>query len=310
MKNQPLVSIIIPTYNRAHLIGETLDSVLAETYQNWECIIVDDGSSDTTDEVVEEYTKKDTRFKYYHRPDEHLPGGNGARNYGFKMSQGEYVNWLDSDDLFSENKIDEQVKVALKDKSDVVTCKWGVLNKKKRTINNNLLVYNYQSDLHSFLKNLYSEYCYMPNCSYLLKKDLVKNGCVWNEHLKINQDGLYFSLLFLNANSFSCATQAYVLYRKPEKQNTSNLTNYKIKDFIETLKIIESSYKIRFKEKMPIEFYKYKFKVYKRIKEFKTYNLANEDRLFFSKEIIKSFREGLLVKNIFFKIKALGFIKK
>jgi glycosyltransferase involved in cell wall biosynthesis len=85
MNNQPLVSVIIPTYNRAHLIGETLDSVLAQTYTNWECIIVDDGSSDNTDEFVGKYVKKDSRFKYYHRPEEHLPGGNGARNYGFKI---------------------------------------------------------------------------------------------------------------------------------------------------------------------------------------------------------------------------------
>lgn len=101
--SQPLVSIIIPTFNRAHLIGETLDSVLAQTYQNWECIIVDDGSSDNTDEVVGTYTAKDPRFKYYHRPDTHKPGGNGARNYGFEMSSGAYVNWFDSDDLMLED---------------------------------------------------------------------------------------------------------------------------------------------------------------------------------------------------------------
>lgn len=91
MKKQPLVSIIIPTYNRAHLIGETLDSVLAQTYKNWECIIVDDGSSDNSDEIIDECVKKDARFKYYQRPDEHLPGGNGARNYGFRMSRGTKV---------------------------------------------------------------------------------------------------------------------------------------------------------------------------------------------------------------------------
>jgi glycosyltransferase involved in cell wall biosynthesis len=123
MSDQPLVSIIIPTYNRAHLIGETLDSVVTQTYLNWECIIVDDGSSDNTDEVIKEYTKKDTRFKYYHRPKEHLSGGNGARNYGFKMSKGEYVNFLDSDDLFSENKIDDQVKLINKARFGVVTNK-------------------------------------------------------------------------------------------------------------------------------------------------------------------------------------------
>ncbi|MBS3738754.1 glycosyltransferase family 2 protein [Mesohalobacter halotolerans] len=119
------MSIIIPTYNRAHLIGETLDSVLAQTYQNWECIILDDGSTDNTDDVVGEYVLKDPRFKYYHRPDEHLPGGNGARNFGFKMSKGDYVNWLDSDDLFSENKIEEQLKLIIGESKTVSTCRWG-----------------------------------------------------------------------------------------------------------------------------------------------------------------------------------------
>ena len=58
----PLVSIIIPTYNRAHLIGETLDSVLVQTYTHWECIVVDDGSTDGTDALLATYCKKDSRF--------------------------------------------------------------------------------------------------------------------------------------------------------------------------------------------------------------------------------------------------------
>ena len=97
--NNPLISIIIPTYNRAHLISETLDSVLAQTYRNWECIIVDDGSTDTTESVVNYYVEKDARFQYYKRPSAYKSGGNGARNYGFHVSKGEYVNWFDSDDL-------------------------------------------------------------------------------------------------------------------------------------------------------------------------------------------------------------------
>lgn len=87
MTNQnPLVSIIIPTFNRAHLIGETLDSVLAQTYPNWECIVVDDGSTDNTDEVMAEYMARDARFQYHHRPEDRLPGGNAARNYGVEFS--------------------------------------------------------------------------------------------------------------------------------------------------------------------------------------------------------------------------------
>ena len=98
MTEQPLVSIIIPTYNRAHLISETLDSVLAQTYHNWECIIVDDGSTDNTDEVVGDYVKKDSRFKYYHRPENILKGASPCRNFGFVNSKGTNIIFLDSDD--------------------------------------------------------------------------------------------------------------------------------------------------------------------------------------------------------------------
>ena len=64
----PLVSIVIPIYNRAHLIVETLDSVLAQTYAKWECIVVDDGSNDNTFAVVNEYALKDNRIVFIKRP--------------------------------------------------------------------------------------------------------------------------------------------------------------------------------------------------------------------------------------------------
>ncbi|MGJ8551128.1 glycosyltransferase family 2 protein [Winogradskyella wichelsiae] len=106
----PLVSIIIPTFNRAHLIGETLDSVLAQTYQNWECIVVDDGSTDHTAEVLSSYCDKDSRFQYHHRPADRLPGGNAARNYGFEISKGEYLIFLDSDDIIIDTNLEYRVK--------------------------------------------------------------------------------------------------------------------------------------------------------------------------------------------------------
>ena len=96
---QPLVSIIIPTFNRAHLIGETLDSVLAQTYQNWECLVVDDGSNDSTPRILEKYSQLDERFRYLERPDYLPKGGNAARNYGFEHSKGDYVQWFDDDDI-------------------------------------------------------------------------------------------------------------------------------------------------------------------------------------------------------------------
>jgi glycosyltransferase involved in cell wall biosynthesis len=118
----PLVSIIIPTYNRAHLIGETLDSILAQTYIEWECIIVDDGSTDHTSEIINEYLKKDNRFQYHHRPETKLKGPSACRNHGLEKAKGEYVNWLDSDDLYFPNALYSWIQQFGK-KTDVVVAK-------------------------------------------------------------------------------------------------------------------------------------------------------------------------------------------
>lgn len=108
--NNPIVSIIIPTYNRSHLIHETLDSVLEQTYTSWECIVVDDGSMDNTEEILISYTSKDARFQYHKRPLNKKKGANACRNYGFEMSKGEFVNWFDDDDLMHPDKLLIQIK--------------------------------------------------------------------------------------------------------------------------------------------------------------------------------------------------------
>lgn len=106
-----LVSVIIPTFNRADLIPETLESIIAQTYTHWECIIVDDGSSDATETVIREYIRKDTRFYYFSRPENRLKGANACRNYGFEKSNGTYVKWFDSDDIMYPDFLEKQVRL-------------------------------------------------------------------------------------------------------------------------------------------------------------------------------------------------------
>jgi glycosyltransferase involved in cell wall biosynthesis len=100
MKTKHLVSIIIPTYNRAHLIGETLDSIKNQTFTNWECIVVDDGSKDNIEELMDSYNAIDYRFRFISRPKSRSKGANACRNFGYENSNGEIIIWLDSDDLF------------------------------------------------------------------------------------------------------------------------------------------------------------------------------------------------------------------
>jgi glycosyltransferase involved in cell wall biosynthesis len=107
--DNPLVSIIIPTYNRAHLINETLDSILLQTYGNWECIIIDDGSTDSSGDVIGAYLKRDSRFQYKHRPKDRPKGANACRNYGFSLCQGEFVLFFDSDDIITPSILKESI---------------------------------------------------------------------------------------------------------------------------------------------------------------------------------------------------------
>jgi glycosyltransferase involved in cell wall biosynthesis len=104
-----LVSIIIPTYNRTHLIVETLNSVLAQTYSNWECIIVDDHSTDNTQIVIKEFQESDSRFQFFVRPNSKNKGANSCRNYGIEKSKGNYIVFLDSDDLLASNCLENRI---------------------------------------------------------------------------------------------------------------------------------------------------------------------------------------------------------
>lgn len=108
--DKPLVSLIIPTYNRAHYLGETLESIISQTYDNWECIVVDDGSKDHTKELLGFYCDIDNRITYHKRPVGTQKGPNSCRNLGFELSKGDFINFIDSDDILLEHALEKKIK--------------------------------------------------------------------------------------------------------------------------------------------------------------------------------------------------------
>ncbi|MBC5841440.1 glycosyltransferase family 2 protein [Flavobacterium sp. F-380] len=99
MVNKPLVSVIIPVYNCEDFISETLDSIINQTYDNWECVLIDDESTDNVYLILENYKRKDNRFRVFRRPCELKKGANSCRNFGLKISNGQYIKWFDCDDI-------------------------------------------------------------------------------------------------------------------------------------------------------------------------------------------------------------------
>lgn len=108
-KEKPTVSAIIPAYNRADLVAPAIQSAIDQTYQDIEIIVVDDGSTDNTEEVVNEFIKRDSRVRYIKH--EKNKGGSAARNTGIKNARGEYLAFLDSDCQWLPEKIEKQLQV-------------------------------------------------------------------------------------------------------------------------------------------------------------------------------------------------------
>ena len=108
-----LVSIIIPTFNSAKFLSQTIESALNQTYKNTEIIIVDDNSTDKTVEIIKNYQNKNSKIKFYKIKNYKKTGsgsGSKPRNFGIKKSKGKYIAFLDSDDLWEKNKLQRQVE--------------------------------------------------------------------------------------------------------------------------------------------------------------------------------------------------------
>lgn len=287
----PLVSIIIPTYNRAYLIGETLDSILAQTYTNWECIVVDDGSTDDTAIIVNKYCITDQRFNYLKRPSNRLKGANACRNYGFELSKGKYIQFLDSDDLLSSRKLFSQIEKAIKFNADIITCSWGrFTNTYDFTIKESFLYKNY-NPAYDLLVDYGTVKSFFPSNVFLVKKEVFFKSGLWNERLKINQDGELFCRVINEANKIVFDEISYVKYRCANTKKTSDLSSLsKAKDLTESWKLIEKYLKKRDKVK------------------FENYICFGKSYAF---DVIKgSFKYEIIKNSFFYRKQLIAFLKQ
>ncbi|MDP4268383.1 MAG: glycosyltransferase family 2 protein [Bacteroidota bacterium] len=121
-----LISVIVPCYNYACFLSEALESILNQTYSKWECIIVDDGSTDNTKEVAERFIARDSRFRYIFQQNKGLPA---SRNTGLKEAKGEFIQLLDADDLISTEKFQTQIKAFINNpNADIVYSNYKAFN--------------------------------------------------------------------------------------------------------------------------------------------------------------------------------------
>lgn len=221
---EPLISIIVPTYNRCHLLGETLESIINQTYRTWECIVVDDGSEDYTDELLEFYCNTETRIKYFHRPYSRNKGANACRNFGYEKSSGSYINWFDSDDVMRKDKLFLQIAALSESDLDLVVCYSFVF---EGSIDN---VLGFRHEV-IYSTNAFEDYVQRKivwlTQAPLWRRSLLENfEYLFDEELQAAQEWELFCRLLVDIKDFIVINEVLVYIRK-HSQSISYKPNYR-----------------------------------------------------------------------------------
>ncbi|RXJ46039.1 glycosyltransferase family 2 protein [Gelidibacter gilvus] len=217
-----LVSVIIPMYNSSEFIKETLNSVSDQTYKDIEIIVVDDNSTDGCFELVNKLNRPNLKLVKNPRK-----GACAARNYGFEISKGEYIQYLDADDLLSPNKIHDQMNLASKfGLNAIYFCEWirfvGFID--EYATNHQFINKNYDQ-AYMWLNDSWSGKGMAAVHSWLVPRQIIIMAGQWNEDLLINQDGEFFTRVLVNASSIKYATSAKVYYRSGNPDSISQSQN-------------------------------------------------------------------------------------
>ena len=241
-----LVSILIPNYNKADYLRVTLNTILTQTYSNWECVIVDDHSTDNSWKILEEFAKIDSRFKIYKRPN-HLPkGGNACRNFAYTNSVGDFVVFFDSDDLLYPNAITKRVNTISNSDYDFCVSNGVLWNGKDTT---GLLISNWtQGNVINAFINF--EPIWLTQGVIIRRNFIEKNTTSWDERVLFYQDVLYNLKLVMLSKNFSITQEVdwiwYVSSKNGLGIKTKSVNSYYdnynfISSFYDCIKNIEKS---------------------------------------------------------------------
>ncbi len=216
----PLVSVIIPTYNRVNVICEAIDSVAKQSYKNIEIIVVNDGSTDNTEEVVNNYINTQTQriinppiIKYFNKQN---GGCSSARNFGIKEAKGDYLAFLDSDDLWYPNKLEKQIKAL------ITNTDYGLSISNIEFINENKEHVSFSNLRKSIIKDgdILEYILRMPRmtCSYIVaRKDVFSEVGLFDETFKTAND---FDMILRICNKFKTVLIEDSLVRYKKSNNS------------------------------------------------------------------------------------------
>lgn len=182
-KSNELVSIIMPTYNSASTLNETISSIEKQTYKNYELIIIDDGSVDNTEEICTSFSER-VNLIYYKQQN---AGVSKARNQGLKLAKGKFITFIDSDDLYDEEYLSSLVKTMEENNCQIVSCSYKTF---PRGISSKLVGSDfYTEDVTEYIEKTQTHFLFNQIWNKIYLKDIIsQNNILFDEKLSIAED--------------------------------------------------------------------------------------------------------------------------
>lgn len=225
------ISIITPVYNCEKLIGNTIETVINQTYTNWEMLLVDDCSTDNSEKIIEEYIRKDNRIKYFKL--EQNSGAAVARNYALEKSEGRFIAYLDSDDLWKPEKLEKQVDFMLKHNYAFSCTDYEKIDEQGNSLNK-IVKIPQKVDYNLFLRNTIIQTVGVMVDTNITGKELLvmpnirrrQDAATWCQLLKngfdcyeVPENLSYYRVVSksLSSNKFKAVKMNWYWYRKIEK---------------------------------------------------------------------------------------------
>lgn len=215
---QPLVSIVIPVFNGELYIKEAIESAINQTYKNIEIIVVNDGSTDNSESIINLFGNK---IRYFKKDN---GGVSSALNLGIKKMKGDYFSWLSHDDVLLHTKIEDQINSLSEEEDDLLVsyCSTKFINTRSQIINKKSFKRYRNGQIHTSNESLLNMYRYgvYNGCALLLPKSIFSVVGVFNEEIRFSQDLLLWTKMFLAGYKLKHLNKNLVLSRVHQKQVT------------------------------------------------------------------------------------------
>jgi len=222
----PLVSILIPAYNAERSIGDTIRSALEQTWLNKEIVVVDDGSRDRTLENARRFASSNVCVTRQENQ-----GAAAARNKAFELCQGNYIQWLDADDILAADKVARQMEVAEEVQSEgvLLSAAWGsFMHRPSKAQFISTPLWCSLSPAEWLMRKM-GQNLHMQTATWLVSRMLTKTAGPWDTRLSLDDDGEYFCRVLLATSSVRFVDEAKVFYRDSGVHSLSNVDQSKKK---------------------------------------------------------------------------------